>query len=388
LTVVNPTTDLLEHRSFPDLAAALRERSGAIIERWEQAVRRLLPGVDELTFAQVRDHIPQVLSQMAEALAADRPDAAEELRARSRSHGMIRFQQHFNVRELMIEYRVLRRVIVEEVHFAAGDRLTVGDIVVLDMGVDTALQQGLLTFIDHQREQIQAATEVESKYLRFLSHDLRNNLNQVVLVFELLSQRLLGLPEFAEDLTDISSAHHTIMNTITGMDALLQAERLRKGAVKPKADPVHLLEAMTEIIRQSMAQARQKGLELLCDCPPDAVINSDRDLIALVLQNLVGNAIKYSSKGTVRASAEQAAESVGGGWVISIADEGPGIATDSTQQIFQAFARGQTHGQPGVGLGLTIASEAAKVLGARLNVESQLGMGSTFRLILPAARPD
>ena len=386
--MANPTTDLLEYRSFPQLAAALRERSDIIIVRWEEAVRQLLSGPDELTLAQVRDHIPEILSQMADALAADRPAAVEVLRERSRSHGMVRFQQHFNVRELMIEYRLLRRIVIEEIHAATGEVLSVPEMVVLDMALDTALQQGLLTFIEHQREQIQAATEVESKYLRFLSHDLRNNLNQVVLVMELLSRRLTGLPEFAEDLTDLQSAHHTIQNTISGMDTLLQAERLRKGAVKPKSDPMQLSEVIAELVRQGLPQAKQKGLDLTYDCPEDVKINSDRDLISLVLQNLIGNAIKYSSKGTVRVRADRSSEKDGGGWTIGITDQGPGIDRENANQIFHAFTRGDTHGQPGVALGLTIASEAAKVLGARLTVESELGLGSTFRLILPTARPN
>jgi signal transduction histidine kinase len=386
VTLANPTTDLLEHRSFPDLAAALRDRSERIVQRWEESVRQLLVGPDELTLVQVRDHIPQILSQMAVALAADRPAAAEELGARSRSHGAIRFQQHFNARELMVEYRLLRRIVIEEVHLATGESLSVPEMVVLDMGLDTALQQGLLTFIEHQRDQIQAATEVESKYLRFLSHDLRNNLNQVVLVLDLLSRRLQGHPEFTEDLSDIRSSHHTILNTIAGMDTLLQAERLRKGAVKPKSDPVELSQVMLELVRHGMPQARQKGLELVYDCPDEVIVHSDRDLISLVLQNLIGNAVKYSAMGTVRLWAERNSEENGGGWTIAVCDEGPGIGEESARQIFQAFTRGETHGQPGVGLGLTIASEAAKVLGARLTVESQLGLGSTFRLILPAAR--
>jgi signal transduction histidine kinase len=382
VAVANPTTDLLENRSFPDLAAALRERSGLIIQRWEQAVRQLLPGADELTFAQVRDHIPEILDQLADALASDRPAAAQELREKSRSHGAVRFHQHYNVRELMVEYRLLRRILFEEIYSASEGQFTVAEMIVLDMGVDTALQQGLLAFIEHQRGQIEAATEAESKYLRFLSHDLRNNLNQVVLVLELLSRRLKGLPDFTEDLSDISSARHTIMNTITGMDALLQAERLRKGAVKPKMEPVELLATLTDVVRHGLVEARQKGLELVCECPPEAAVMGDRDLIAIVLQNLLGNAIKYSDKGTVRVIASPWKVDIGQGWTIAISDQGPGIDTHSQQRIFEAFARGQTHGQPGVGLGLTIASEAAKLLGARLTVDSQPGIGSTFRLIL------
>ena len=74
-----------------------------------------------------------------------------------------------------------------------------------------------------------------------------------------------------------------------------------------------------------------------------------------------------------------------GGWVLSVSDEGPGIAPEHLRNIFEAFRRGEMHGQSGVGLGLAIASRAAKLLGAELTVESKLGVGSTFRLAFPPA---
>jgi signal transduction histidine kinase len=115
------------------------------------------------------------------------------------------------------------------------------------------------------------------------------------------------------------------------------------------------------------------------DAAPDAVAETDQDLISLVVQNLVGNAVKYSSAGTVRVSAACA----GGECCISVTDEGPGIAVEHLNRIFDAFGRGESYGQGGVGLGLTIASQAAKLLGAELTVESKVGVGSTFRLVLP-----
>jgi signal transduction histidine kinase len=103
----------------------------------------------------------------------------------------------------------------------------------------------------------------------------------------------------------------------------------------------------------------------------------------LVLQNLLGNAVKFSSKGTVRVTSVE--DPVG--WKISVSDEGPGIAPDRLAAIFKAFTRGETYGQPGVGLGLTIASHAARILGSQLTVDSKLGHGSTFSFVIPVAKP-
>ena len=177
------------------------------------------------------------------------------------------------------------------------------------------------------------------------------------------------------------------METIAGMEKLLQAERLRKGAIQPKAETVDLHALAADAIRASRAAGTAQGLTLEMSVPDDASAVSDREVIALVLQNLLNNAVKYSTTGTIRVAASRWAEEDSGGWSLSISDQGPGIAREQLGRFFEAFSRGDTHGQPGVGLGLAIASQAAKLLGGRLTVTSELGSGSTFTLVLPVSRP-
>ena len=127
-----------------------------------------------------------------------------------------------------------------------------------------------------------------------------------------------------------------------------------------------------------------EGLELRCEVAPDASkIVSDRELLLMILQNLVGNAIKYSKQGAVRIVAAKQ----GQGCRLSVVDEGPGIDEQQLAKMFQPFARGETHGQAGTGLGLSIARQAADLLGAKLWAESQLGRGSAFHLDLPPQPP-
>ena len=73
-----------------------------------------------------------------------------------------------------------------------------------------------------------------------------------------------------------------------------------------------------------------------------------------------------------------------GAWALSVSDEGPGIAPEHRGRLFEAYVRGETHGQAGVGLGLAIAFQAARLLGATLALESTAGVGSTFRLTIPS----
>ncbi|MDB5296046.1 MAG: histidine kinase, partial [Phycisphaerales bacterium] len=174
-----------------------------------------------------------------------------------------------------------------------------------------------------------------------------------------------------------------ILDTMGGMGRLLQAERLRHQTAGPKVGPVRLHELSWDVAGQFARQAEQKGVALAVEVPADATVTSEGELVRLVLQNLVANAVKYSGRGTVRVRAERQGNGRKGGWALSVSDEGPGIAPEHLTRIFEAFRRGEMHGQQGVGLGLAIASRAAKLLSAGLTVESTVGKGATFRLALP-----
>ncbi|MGE5608432.1 MAG: sensor histidine kinase, partial [Bacillota bacterium] len=286
----------------------------------------------------------------------------------------------YNLKELVVEYRLLRRITIEEIESALHRNMTAMEQVALHMGIDAMLQHAILTFVEQQQAQLRTATEAESKYLSFISHDLRNNLNNMTLTLELIRRRLAGVAGMEEDVADLNSLQQAVLTTVAGMDRLLQTERLRRQS-QAQVAPVDLHEVVSKVIQQFAAQSQQKNLGLMMQVPPDARINSDGEWIRLVLQNLVGNAVKYSSQGTIRIQAE--ARPAGEGWVLSVSDEGPGIAPDQVHRLFEEFQRGDTHGQTGVGLGLAIASQAARRLGGQLTVESTVGVGTTFRVILP-----
>lgn len=384
MSVNDQTLDLLAHHAFPRISAALQTRMQSVIKTWEAAVCQTLPSGDELTLKQLRNSVPTILQEIVAALASDTPAATKELVQGSKVHGEARFHDNYNMRELVVEYRLLRRVIIEQVSAELGERLDQRQNVALNMAVDTAVQSGIVAFSDHQRERIRAASESQSKYMSFLSHDLRNHLNHATLVLQLLGQRLASIEGCADGVEDVESIQRSIFLTMDGMDRLLQAERLRKEAVEPKLEPVDLRHVLTEIAGRFSLQAKGKGLSLVVDVPMGAEARTDRELVALVIQNLLGNAIKYSAQGSVRVTAKAASNGIvdGSGWVLEVSDEGPGIAPEKLSGLFDAFSRGDTHGQPGMGLGLSIASQATKVLGAKLEIDSKVGVGSTFRLLL------
>ena len=254
-------------------------------------------------------------------------------------------------------------------------------MIALNWAIDLMRQQAMVAFVEHQNGRLREAAEAELKYLSFLSHDLRGHLGNVTLWLKVLQRKLGGSGQFAAELSALDTAQQAILDTTSGMGRLLEAERLRhQSGEADKAGPVGLRELLAGVADQFARQAEQKGITVALDVPAGATVTTDAELVKLALQNLIGNAVKYTDRGAVRVGAERAGA---GRWTVCVSDDGPGIPADHVCRIFEAFQRGQMHGQQGVGLGLAIASRAAKLLNASLTVESHVGTGSTFRLAFP-----
>jgi len=377
------TLDLLAHHAFPLLVSAFAARKEAIIQQWEIALVQTLPAADALTLQNLRDSIPLILQEIQDAFESDKPLVTRNLIEGSKMHGEARFQENYNIRELVVEYRLLRRVIIEQISEELEGRLDTRHNVALNMAVDTALQSGIVIFTENLQQQVKASAEIQSKYLSFLSHDLLNHLKHAMLHVQLLARRLAPIPAYADNIAELESVKRTILQTTSGMERLLQSEQLRKQPARHLTEVVNLEALLSEVASQWAHEARSKGLELDVDVPEDAQAMSDLGLLTLVLHNLLGNAVKYSSTGKIQVAARSAPDREDVCWVLSVSDQGPGIPSDNLSHLFNAFQRGDTFGKPGVGLGLSIASEATRLLGGKLEVESETGKGSTFRLMLP-----
>ncbi|HYO07403.1 MAG TPA: HAMP domain-containing sensor histidine kinase [Tepidisphaeraceae bacterium] len=377
--------DLLKYRAFPELAAALRQRAAGVIARWLEVVHASLPAVHELTLREVRNSLPETLGIMADALEADDPRATKTLMDQAVCHGESRFDQNLALNELMIEYGLLRPILIEEIAEQLDRAISTDEMVALNLAVDVALRRGVTSYVNQQKADLQQLVEAQTKYLSFLSHDLRGNLNGVLLMIEVLHRDLEAEPKFEGSLNDLDVMRRSILDTVSTMDRFLHAERFRRGKVQVKPAKVDLCALVGDVVGQFAYQAREKGLEILGEARDGATVISDRELLGMILQNLVGNSVKYAQRGSVRIVAgpdgpEHAAR-------VSVIDQGPGIDPTRLSQLFQPYSRGETHGQEGTGLGLSIARAAADLLGAKLWAESEPGKGSAFHLDLPAEPP-
>jgi signal transduction histidine kinase len=381
IETVNPLIAQLTHRAFPEVAEVLRAEVDAITFAWDAAVREAMPQMRHLTFEQLKDSTPQILRDIADALASDDPDVIRELVTSAPGQGLSRFALNFDVIEVMQEDRLLRAITVLHIESALDRQMDMPESAALHAAIDVMLQRSVIALVEKQKGQLRTAAETELKFLSFLSHDMNNNLGNVTLWLEALGMDLRLAGGFAEAEDSLKNARKSIEDTLTGMRRMLDHERLRKSESKSVALPINLHAMATRVVAQFAKQADAKGVELAEVIPVGTVVESDAELLSLALQNLVGNAVKFSSRGQVRIGfGGNAAKDHHALWV---SDEGPGIAPEQMARIFEAFKRGEVHGQHGVGLGLAIASQAANLLGAKLTVQSKLGAGSTFRVVLP-----
>lgn len=368
---------LIAQCPFPELAAVLRSEAKKIVWRWMAAVRSVVPSATDLPADELRSQLPEILEKMADVMESANRQSVDNLIQNSLAQGLARLQQRYDVGELMIEGRLLRRVIIEQAGAALGRRMCEAEQVALNMAIDLMLQQAVVAYMDEQKGQLRAVVEAELKYLLLLSHDPNNNLGNIRVMLEWIRKRLETSTDLATDVETPDAVQQSILHTISG--TLRQDERLAQSGVRPQQGSFRLDQLASNAVLTLAKKAEAKGVRIVMEMATDVVIHNNGELIGLILQNLLGNAVRFSPEGTiwVRAVAEPDE------CVISVTDEGPGVAVEHIDRLFDSSRRRTVHPQPGVGLGLTIASQAARLLEGELSVESKVGVGSTFFLRFP-----
>ena len=232
-------------------------------------------------------------------------------------------------------------------------------------------------------EQAQAADRAKSRFLATVSHELRTPLTALAGYEELLADQVIG-PLSDSQLDVLERMRSVTQHLAAVIEQVLAFSSLDEGreVVRPTdflaADIVRAAAAVVEPL------ARQKHLEFGYTVPDGPIrMTSDVDKIRQILVNLAGNAIKFTDAGEVRLELARC----GGAVCFTVIDTGIGIAPRDIDRLFRPFAQldtGLTRRHGGSGLGLYISRGLAELLGGRIEVESRLGKGSRFRLVLPA----
>jgi PAS domain S-box-containing protein len=249
---------------------------------------------------------------------------------------------------------------------------------VRDMSERRAINAALIA----AREEAERANNAKTRFLATASHDLRQPLQTI----RLLNASMLTLTRGAADLNDLLSRQEQAITSASRLlNALLDVTRLESGAIEPRLAPVALQAIFADLAREFEPLAAAKQLTLTLP-PTSTVITTDRILLTQLLQNVIGNALKYTRTGSVSLTLRTEPDAL----TIDIEDTGAGIPEDKLDRIFDEYYQVDPQGtqRSGVGLGLAIVREVSRLLGYSVAVSSTLGSGTRVRVRIPLKHVD
>jgi PAS domain S-box-containing protein len=242
----------------------------------------------------------------------------------------------------------------------------------------TALNEEL----SRRQSDLERAMTARSRFYASMSHELRTPINAILGYSTLLLENIYGsLNE--KQAEGIQRTHKAAKHLLELVNDVLDLSKIEAGKVDLRPQPVVFPSLIEDLFVTVRPLADQHSSQLSLDQEGESIrIVSDPRRVRQILLNLLSNAIKFGAGKPVQIAVRSAED---GGVIIDVIDQGIGIAPADTDRIFQEFVQlGKTQLQDGTGLGLPISRRLAEMLRGTLNVESEVGKGSTFRLRLPA----
>lgn len=424
-----------------EFASHLRERRAAILAAWSRSAESdpKITTSTTLSRAQFYDHMPDMLDALERRLRAkglpDQLSATEDEAINAEGHGLQRWQQGYNEQEVMREWIWLNECLADELESYARARPQLDPGVMssawrliaqfLVMGMSESVGQ----YADLQRADASARLHALEDALRELTvleqqraqawreatHDLRGNLsivNNVATVLQIGGSRTPQLQ------SSISMLERGVSSLRALLDDLTTQARLDAGREQREVRPFDAAQVLAELCASSQPIAAAHGLFLKTDGPQSLVVEGDQVKMCRIAQNLLLNALHYTKHGGVKVTWEGA----GSGperWVLCVQDTGPGLGTDAsaplsvaldaatrdTQKLEKRAADPVSGGndadeaptlpsrsspdvdRPGEGIGLAIVKRLCELLDATLELQTEPGSGTTFRVTFPSAYP-
>jgi signal transduction histidine kinase/CheY-like chemotaxis protein len=220
----------------------------------------------------------------------------------------------------------------------------------------------------------------KTRFLASASHDLRQPIHTLSLF-----SGALGMRELDERTTHIAQSIDSAVQTLAyQLDALLDISKLDAGIVTVRDSSFNLHNMLHRLREEVLPVAEDRGINLLLECPGEAIVTTDTTLLERIFRNLLTNAVHHNEKCAVQLRVARQ----GDNWHCTVADTGRGIPAEEQDKIFEEFYQlenPERDRSKGLGLGLAIVQRLAVLLKLQMNFESRPGWGTEFQLTIKAA---
>nr|WP_236507675.1 HAMP domain-containing sensor histidine kinase [Tychonema sp. BBK16]MCF6375278.1 HAMP domain-containing histidine kinase [Tychonema sp. BBK16] len=391
-----------------DYSQLLTDKTDTILTNWIQAVRldRKIESADTLPHSAITNHIPHLIAAMATVLSHYQNSEIRIIIKASLEHGFLRAEQGYDAAEVAREYHLLRQVIFSniEAELLAG---TTTEVVrtfrLIDAVVDEAIAQCFNSYVAQRlRELQQIQTQLtltnqelnrlvsaNQENLSYLAHELKTPLNSIIGYSELFLRQEKKQPEIKDTLPGIEHIERVLRNgrqLLRLINDTLELSRADAGKIQLRLGSTNVQSIINTVVEVMQPMADAKGLKLVIttEFAPKKVIG-DSQRLQQIITNLLSNAIRYTATGVIELHCCQVGSEK---WAIAITDTGIGIAPADKHRIFDPFfqageAGKQQFSSESTGLGLAIVSRLVKLLQGKIELVSEIGVGSTFTVVLP-----
>ena len=389
-----------------DFSQLLIEKIDTITKNWVEAVRqdRQIESADVLPGTAIQDHLPDVLMGMATVLCQSQDSNIQSIVQNSLEHGVLRAAQGFAPTEIAREYRLLRQVIFStlEADLLKGSLPEVMRVYsLIDATLDEAIAQCFKSYVDSRlreleqmhcqltltNQELTRLIQANQDNLSVLAHELKNPLNSIIGYSDLYLRSSRQNTEVRNTFPNLKHIERVLRNgrhLLRLVNDALEISRYSAGQMKLHPVPTDVWGVLNSVMEDLEPLAGAKELQMVIDCSgaPEKVVQDPLRLQQIVT-NLLSNAIRYTEVGSIKLACFCLPNDQ---WSIAVTDTGVGIAPEDQPRVFEPFFRAGVHGNhlpDSTGLGLAIVSQLVKLMQGQIEMVSQVGVGSTFTVILP-----
>jgi signal transduction histidine kinase len=392
-----------------DFSQLLVEKTETILVQWVEAVRqdKQIESADNLSRPAIENHLSQVLSAMGTVLSHSQDSKIGPIVEASLQHGELRAEQGFDPAEVAREYRLLRQVIfsVLEANLLAGTTAeAMRALRLIDAVLDEAIAQCFKSYVDErlrELEQLQNQLVLNNQELTrlirsnqdnlsVLAHELKTPLTSIIGYSELFLRQQRQISEVKDNVPKLEHIERVLRSgrqLLRLINDTLELSRADAGKMQLHLMETDVCSLINNVVQILEASALSKNLQIVVDCslvPQEVLTDSLR--LQQVVTNLLSNAIRYTDFGKIKITGQKLGDAE---WAIAVSDTGRGIAPEDQVRIFEPFYRvgdgKHSYHTESTGLGLAIVAQLVKLLQGKIELVSQVGIGSTFTVIFPLA---